>query len=56
MKQLKVILTPEQRKIIDAKFKEARLLKEIRTEIENYSKKYKKQVTNGIIYLCRWCF
>lgn len=42
MKRMNVILTDKQKKIIDQKFKEARILKEIKAEIENYNKKYKK--------------
>lgn len=42
MKQIRAILTPLQKKMIDAKFKEARILKEIKAEMENHYKKYKK--------------
>lgn len=40
MKQLRVILTPKQKKLIDQKFKEHRLLKEIETEILKWKNKY----------------
>jgi hypothetical protein len=36
MKQIRCILTKEQKKIIDAKFKELRILKEIEQEILKY--------------------
>lgn len=36
MKQLRVILTPKQKKLIDQKFKELRVLKEIEQEILKY--------------------
>ena len=36
MKQLRVILTPFQKKLIDQKFKELRVLKEIEQEILKY--------------------
>jgi hypothetical protein len=44
MKQLRVILTPKQKKLIDQKFKEMRILKEIETEILKYQngRKFKK--------------
>ena len=42
MKRMNVILTDKQKKIIDAKFKELRLLKEIEQEIESWNKKYNK--------------
>ena len=40
MKQIRVLLTPFQRKLIDQKFKEHRLLKEIETEILKWQNKY----------------
>jgi hypothetical protein len=43
MKRMNVILTDKQRKIIDAKFKQHRILKQIEQEILNHNKKYKKQ-------------
>lgn len=44
MKQLRVILTPKQKKLIDQKFKELRVLKEIEQEILKYQnvRKFKK--------------
>lgn len=42
MKQKRVLLTPAQVKLFERKFKEARILKEIKAEIENHYKKYKK--------------
>jgi hypothetical protein len=36
MKQIKVLLTPSQKKLIDQKFKELRVLKEIEQEILKY--------------------
>jgi len=37
----KVILTPAQILLFERKIKEARIIKEIKAEIENWNKKYK---------------
>ena len=42
MKRMNVILTERQKKIIDAKFKELRVLKQIEQEILNHNKKFNK--------------
>jgi hypothetical protein len=42
MKRMNVILTDKQKKIIDQKFKELRILKQIEQEILNHNKKYNK--------------
>lgn len=44
MKQIRVLLTPFQQKLIDQKFKELRVLKEIEQEILKYQnvRKFKK--------------
>lgn len=41
MKRMNVILTDKQKKIIDQKFKELRILKQIEQEILNHNKKRK---------------
>lgn len=44
MKQIRVLLTPKQKKLIEQKFKELRVLKEIEQEILKYQnvRKFKK--------------
>jgi hypothetical protein len=43
MKRMNVILTDKQKKIIDQKFKELRILKQIEQEILNHNKKSNKK-------------
>ena len=39
MKQIKVLLTPAQKQLIDRKIKEQKVLNEIRAAVDDYQKK-----------------